>query len=107
MTPALALLTLGSARTSIAEYLSDLIYVYELIIFAYIVTQLLFAAGLRPPYSRTLDAVLGFLRDVCEPYLRLFRRLLPPFGGLDLSPIIAILVLQIVNSVIVLNLIHG
>ena len=65
---------LASARTQIADFLSVLINIYTLLIFVYIVIQLLFAVGLRPPYSRTLDAVLGFLRDVCEPFLSIFRR---------------------------------
>ena len=47
------------------------------------------------PYSRPLNAVLDFLRDVTEPYLRIFRRCGLRFGPLDLSPIVAILVLQI------------
>jgi uncharacterized protein YggT (Ycf19 family) len=98
---------LASARTQIADYLSTLIYVYTLLIILYIVLQLLFSVGIRPPYSRTLDAVLGFLRDICEPFLRLFRRVLPSFGGLDFSPILAIFTLQIVNSIVVNNLIHG
>jgi YggT family protein len=98
---------LASARTQIADYLSTLIYVYTLLIILFIVIQLLFAAGLRPPYSRTLDRVLSFLRDVVEPYLRLFRRLLPTFGGFDFSPILAILTLTILNRLIVENLIHG
>src|ERR1700730_11290141 len=100
-------LILASARTPIADYLSTLIYVYTLLIFLYIVVQLLFSAGLRPPYSRTLDVVLGFLRDVCEPYLRIFRRLIPSFGGFDFSPILAIITLQIFNSIVVQNIIHG
>ncbi len=98
---------LASARTQIADYLSTLIYVYTLLIILYIVIQLLFSVGIRPSYSRTLDAVLGFLRDICEPFLRIFRRVLPSFGGLDFSPILAILTLQIVNSIVVNNLIHG
>ena len=61
---------LASTRTQIADFLSALIYVYTLLIIVYVVVQLLFSAGLRPPYSRTVDAVLGFLRDVCEPFLR-------------------------------------
>jgi YggT family protein len=100
-------LLLASARTQIADYLSAVLYVYMLLIFLFIITQLVFAAGLRPPYSRTLDMVLSFLRDVCEPYLRLFRSLLPSFGGFDFSPIIAIFTLQIVNSLVVQTLIHG
>ena len=102
-----AAIVLASARTQIAGYLSTLIYVYTLLIILYIVIQLLFSVGVRPPYSRTLDAVLSFLRDVCEPFLRIFRRLLPSFGGFDFSPILAILTLQIINSIVVGDLIHG
>jgi uncharacterized protein YggT (Ycf19 family) len=98
---------LASARTQIADFLSALIYVYTLVIILYIVINLLFSVGLRPPYSRTTDAVLGFLRDVCEPFLRIFRRVIPAFGGIDFSPILAIFTLQIVNSVVVGRIIHG
>jgi len=98
---------LASTRTHLSDYLSTVIYVYTLLIILYIVIQLLLAAGLRPPYSRPLDAVLSFLRDVCEPFLRIFRRLLPTFGGFDFSPILAILTLAILNSIIVQGIVHG
>jgi uncharacterized protein YggT (Ycf19 family) len=98
---------IASARTGIADFLSTLIYVYTLLIIAYIVTNLLFAAGVRPPYSRATDSILGFLRDVCEPFLRIFRRVIPSLGGWDFSPILAIITLQVVNSVIVGGIIHG
>jgi YggT family protein len=100
-------LVLASARTEIADFLSALIYVYTLLIIVYIITNLLFAAGLRPPYSRTTDAVLAFLRDVSEPFLRIFRRLLPSFGGWDFSPILAIIALSLLNNIVVERLIHG
>jgi len=98
---------LATVRTEVAGYLSTLIYVYTLLIVLYIVTQLLFAFGVRPPYSRASDAILTFLRDVCEPYLRIFRRVIPMVGAFDFSPIVAILVLSLVNSLIVNGLIHG
>jgi YggT family protein len=98
---------LASTRTQIADYLSTVIYVYTLLIILYIVIQLLFAAGLRPPYSRTVDRVLSFLRDICEPFLRIFRRLIPSFGGFDFSPILAIFTLGIVNTILVQGVIHG
>jgi YggT family protein len=100
-------MVLATARTEIAGVLSAIIYVYTIIIIIYIVTQLLFAAGLRPPYSRASNAVLQFLRDTVEPFLRIFRRLLPSFGGLDFSPILAIISLQLINSLVVERLIHG
>jgi uncharacterized protein YggT (Ycf19 family) len=81
---------LASVRTEVAGYLSTLI-----------------AFGVRPPYSRATDAVLTFLRDVCEPYLRIFRRVIPMVGAFDFSPIVAIVVLSLLNSLIVNGLIHG
>ncbi|HWH10386.1 MAG TPA: YggT family protein [Solirubrobacteraceae bacterium] len=90
-----------TVRSQIADYVDTLIYVYLLVIFAYIVSTWVFAMGLRIPYSRYTDAVLGFLRDVTEPYLRLFRNILPRFGPMDLSPIAAILVLYVVRAVVV------
>jgi YggT family protein len=100
-------LVLASARTQIADFLSVLIQVYTLLIILYIVIQLLFSLGLRPPYSRTVDAIVQFLRDISEPFLRIFRRVIPSFGGLDLSPILAIITLQIINSILVKGVIHG
>jgi YggT family protein len=98
---------LATARVEVANYLSALIYVYTLLILLHIVVQWLFAFGLRPPYSRASSAALGFLRDVCEPFLRIFRRVIPSFGAIDLSPIVAIIVLGIVNSIVVQGFIHG
>ncbi len=98
-------IVIASTRTDIAGYLSTLIYIYVLLILVYIVVNLLFAAGLRPPYSRTSDRVLGFLRDVVEPYLRIFRRFSPRLGGLDFSPMLAIIALYIVNIVVVQGII--
>ena len=94
-------LIVADARTEIADFLEALLRVYVILILVYIVVNLIFAFGARPPYSRALDAVLGFLRDVCEPYLSIFRRFIPPLGPIDISPIVAILVLQIVGGLIV------
>jgi uncharacterized protein YggT (Ycf19 family) len=52
------------------------------------------------PYS--LNAVQRFLYDVCEPYLRLWRRLLPfSVGPLDLSPIIGLVVLGVAAQLVI------
>jgi YggT family protein len=89
------------ARRQIAEFLDALIWVYTLIIIAWVIASFVFAMGLRVPYSRPLNAVLDFLRDVTEPYLRLFRRLPLRVGPLDLTPIVAILALRIVGGIVV------
>jgi uncharacterized protein YggT (Ycf19 family) len=93
-------------RVDIANYVSALFTVYIVLIFLYILMNLLFSFGVRLPYARWSDAVLSFLRDVCEPYLRLFRRFIPPLGMFDFSPIIAIFVLYIVRTIVV-NAISG
>jgi YggT family protein len=84
-----------NARQQIADFLSALIDVYTLIIFAWIIVSWIFSFGVRIPYSRPVNAVLDFLRDVTNPYLRIFRRLGLQFGPIDLSPMVAILVLVI------------
>jgi YggT family protein len=88
-------------RTDIASYVNALLEVYILLIFVYILLNLLFSFGLRPPYWRWFDAAMNFLRDVCEPYLRIFRRFIPQIGMLDISPMIAIIVLYVVGSLVV------
>jgi YggT family protein len=100
------MLAIASTRLDIANYVSDLFGVYMALILIYILTNLVFAFGLRPGYSRALDVVLGFLRDVCEPYLRIFRRLIPGMGMMDFSPIIALIVLGVIRTIVV-NLISG
>ncbi|HWF35553.1 MAG TPA: YggT family protein [Solirubrobacteraceae bacterium] len=91
----------SSARIDIGNYVSGLFTVYIVIIFIYILLNIMFSLGVRPPYSRVSDAILGFLRDVSEPYLRLFRRFIPPIGAIDLSPMVAIIVLYFVRSLLV------
>ena len=95
-----------SNNCPIASYVSDVFGVYIAMILIYILTNLLFAFGLRPGYSRALDVLLGFLREVCDPYLRIFRRLIPGMGAVDFSPIIGIIVLGVVSSIVV-SLIGG
>jgi YggT family protein len=94
------MLLLGTARDTIGNYVWAVFEVYIVLILLYILANLLFSFGVRPSYSRTFDAVLGFLRDVSEPYLRLFRKFIPSIGMFDLSPMIAIIVLYIVGTLI-------
>jgi YggT family protein len=93
-------------RDNVADYVAALFEVYIVLIFLYILLNLLFSFGMRLPYSRWSDILLNFLRDVSEPYLRLFRKFIPPIGAFDFSPMIAIILLYIVQSLIV-NAIRG
>jgi YggT family protein len=87
-------------RGDVANYVDWVFYVYILIIFIYVLVNLLLSTGVRPPYSRFTDAVLTFLKDTAEPYLRLFRRFIPPIGMFDLSPMVAIIVLYFLRVVV-------
>jgi YggT family protein len=91
---------LATFRADLANYVYAVFVVYTLLIIAYILSSLFFAFGGRLPYSRWSSAVLGFLRDVCEPYLSIFRRFIPPIGALDLSPLIGILLLQFAGRLV-------
>jgi YggT family protein len=100
------MLILATTRDSIANFVNALLIVYTIIIIAYIFSSMYFNVGGRLPYSRWSRAVLDFLRDVSEPYLSIFRRFIPPLGPLDLSPMVATIVLWLVGGIIV-SLIQG
>jgi YggT family protein len=90
----------ASTRSDIAGYVQTLVFVYTILIVAYILSSMFFQVGGRLPYNRALNSVMTFLRDVCEPFLRIFRRVLPPLGPLDLSPMVAIIVLNLAAGVV-------
>ena len=80
---------------ALVTFVDVFIWVYTLLLFAYILTS-----WIRLPYRPWLNRVQRFLYDVCDPYLRIFRRFLPPLGPLDLSPMVAIFVLFILRGVV-------
>jgi YggT family protein len=93
-------LWLAITRQDVADYVETLALVYLVLIFIRIIMSWI----PRIPYNRWLSAVLKFVSDVTDPYLNLFRRVLPPVrmgpGALDLSPIVATFVLIIVSTVV-------
>ncbi len=87
---------LADAITSAQTFIRVFASVYTVVILAYVITS-----WLRLPYSVWLNRIQRFLYDVTEPYLRLFRRVLPSMGPLDLSPMVAVIVLWILAQVLV------
>lgn len=98
---AAAPLVAATVRSEIARYVDALFTVYLILIFAYVVISIMYSVGIRPPYSRWWNAIVEFLRQVVEPYLRIFRRVLPMMGPLDLSPMVATIVLIVVWRIVV------
>jgi len=92
---------LADAITSVEKFVNVFIAVYGLVLFVYILTS-----WLRLPYSPTLNRIQRFLYDVCEPYLRLFRRLLPSAGAIDFSPILAFIALGAIDRLLIWILDH-
>ncbi len=94
-------LYLAITRNDVADYINTLTLVYLVLIFI----RILMSWIPRMPYNRYLSAFLKFVTDVTDPYLNLFRRVLPPVrmggAGLDLSPIVATIVLILVSSIVV------
>ncbi len=84
---------LADTATAVQRFVSVFVGVYALLIFAYILMS-----WIRPPLA--LLPVVRFLEEVCGPYLRLFRRFIPPLGPLDVSPIVAIFVLLIAERLV-------
>jgi YggT family protein len=85
---------LYDAIDSVESFLRVFVYVYSLLILAYIITS-----WVRLPYSVWLNRIQRFLYDVCDPYLRMWRRVLPSFGPLDLSPVVGVAALYVLLAV--------
>ena len=86
---------LADAGTWIAQFIHVFLYVYIALIFVYILTT-----WFQLPYSSALARAQRFLFDVCDPYLRLFRRFIPPLGPLELSPMVGMIVLVVIDRVV-------
>ena len=86
---------LADTASSVQSFVSVFVGVYVLLIFAYIIASWVPAGG-----SPTLERLRQFLYDVCEPYLRIFRRFIPPLGPLDVSPIVAVVALLLLGRVV-------
>jgi YggT family protein len=81
------------AVTTATNFIDVFIAVYILVLLVYVLTS-----WIRLPYS--LRPVQGFLNDVCDPYLGLWRRILPRIGPLDLSPLVGILGLIVLREIL-------
>jgi YggT family protein len=92
---------LAVTRGNVADYVQALLFVYFVLLFV----RILLSWVPRIPYNPTLRAVVGFIEEVTDPYLNLFRRFIPPLGGsgmaIDLSPMLAMLVLYLVGGLVV------
>jgi YggT family protein len=89
-----SMLLLDTLNT-VQNFVNVFISVYILVILVYIITS-----WIRLPYSPTLNRIQRFLFDVCDPYLRIFRRIVPPLGPLDLSPMLAVIVLIVARELL-------
>lgn len=96
------MIALALGRADLADYVNAIFIVYIILIFANILTSYI---PRMPTYSPVLRAVLDFITETTDPYLNLFRRFLPPVGGggfaIDLSPVIGIIVLFVLQAVVV------
>jgi YggT family protein len=94
-----SLMLLYNAVDAIQNFVNVFIRVYILVILVYIILS-----WIRLPYSPWLNRIQRFLYDVCDPYLRIFRRIVPALGPLDLSPMLAVIVLlifqQLLNAIL-------
>ena len=86
--------------TALISLLWNLINLYSFIILVYVIMSWI------PRTNETYAKVYAVLGAICDPYLDLFRRFIPPIGGMvDISPIIALLVLEFGGQLIV-NLLY-
>ena len=75
------------------KFIRYLFTFYEYSMFAYILSSWI------PQIKNNI--IIEFLEAICEPYLKLFRRFIPPLGMLDISPVVALVVLSLIQNLII------
>ena len=100
------MIPLAFDRANVADYVQALFLVYFILIFANIVLSFV----PRMPYRPWLRAMIDFIHETTDPYLNIFRRIMRPIGGgplsIDLSPMLALLVLFFAERIIVLAILE-
>jgi YggT family protein len=81
------------------DLLCIVLTVYSLVLFIRVILSWLQFAGWRPPYSGPVKVGYDLLIDVTEPPLRLLRKIVPPAGMIDLSVLVAFVVLFVLRTV--------
>jgi YggT family protein len=91
------------AQSEFAPVLCVLLSIYWIILLTRIILSWAMSLGWRPPYSGPLRTILDLIDAVTDPVLRPLRALMPPIRaggvGLDLSPLIAFVILFVLRSV--------
>ena len=82
--------------TTVEQFVLSLYLVYLVLIFLYVIMS-----WVQLPYNIWIGRLRGFLHDTVEPVLRPIRAVLPPLGGFDLSPLIAIFALGLIEQIVI------
>ncbi len=80
------------------------IWLYIYLLIAQAILSWLLAFGVINRYNRTVSVIGDFLYRITEPALRPIRSMLPNFGGLDISPVIVMLLLYFLDILIMVDL---
>ncbi len=89
---------------SVASLVDTVFTIYIIILIASAVASWLVAFNVLNTQNQFIFNLLRFLYRVTEPVLRQIRRIIPPIGGFDLSPMILIILLYFVRDLIVDNI---
>jgi YggT family protein len=85
---------------------SELIHLYILAIIIAVVISMLISFGVINARSRLVYTTADFLNRLTEPALAPIRRILPDLGGIDISPLIAILLLEFLERLLSALYVH-
>jgi YggT family protein len=80
--------------------INTIISIYIWLLIAQAILSWLLAFGVINRYNRSVSVIGDFLYRITEPALRPIRAMLPNFGGIDISPVVLILLLYFVRILI-------
>ena len=82
---------------SIYWLIHNVIFFYQIIVFAYLITRILIQFGVVNSYNQFVQFILRFGAALVEPVLEPIRRIVPSINGIDLSPFVLLLGLGFID----------
>ena len=91
---------MGALIDALFYVLGGLVSLAMFLIIAYVISSWLVAFDVINMRNRAANSIVRFLGAVTQPMLLPFRRIIPPLGGMDISPVILILILGALNDIL-------
>ena len=95
---------LSFGQAIIVYFIRPVLTLVQIVLFVNIILSWLISFNVVNAHNQTVATIWRLTSSLVEPFLSPIRRIIPPFGGLDLSPLVLLLVIWFVQDWVLMQL---